>query len=199
MISDRKIIKLYQQAVENGHPDPDRAILGRSELTKRKADFALEGKVGLFGISERKASGLGYEGLDDVDTSFDAMMLMDSNHFQETDDVNEMFFRTASIPNGTAKKDKYLKRLDEATEEAKKRFVWEGGMPVSAVTNNDEETIEHIETTGDEQAIKEVVKEKTASFKNDSIVRATSGLGVDSEDELHRYMGLLKETISKLA
>ena len=60
MPSSTKIVELYNRAVESGHPDPERGIIGRAALTDFNSSFNTDGKVGLFGLSKTKSSAIGW-------------------------------------------------------------------------------------------------------------------------------------------
>lgn len=198
MINGDKIIRLYNAAIERGHPDPESGVLGRAFLTGRKADYNKNGKVGLFGVSENKAKTLGFDALENVDTNFEAMMTLDLQSFEQDSDVRSMLTKTAGVTGGVNARQAYLKKLDAATKSAKDSIIWEDGKASSF--KEDEVPVEQkiVDDNQPIEDIKEDIKQAVAENQSASINTTLSGVRVDPKKEIDKYVQLLREAVDAL-
>lgn len=195
MISEQKIMSLYSQAVDQGHPDPKRAVFGRLAMTDAQLDYDKDGQIGLFGVAKRKASKIGLSTLDNVDDSFNAMMYWDTRHINESADVNEGLARTV----GRKDVDGYRKELDKALEKySEDKLIHEGGEVVG-IRQPEENLADPLDGAEGIEEVKETAKRVVAENAAESQRQTMMGLIPDANAEYMRLESLLKATIKEFA
>lgn len=197
MISDRKLIEFYNKALEIGHPDPEKAVFGRAEMSNRKSDFRKGGRVGLFGVSSKNAGELGWEDLDNPDQNFNAAMDLDIANF-DLENIADMYAKTAGITGGESKRISYNIELDESFERINSKIQYEDGIPVSISREDGEEDSSEESGILNSETKDDLVDEtKRVSAGMQSHLLSVVGDPISVELDLERALQLLKEYINK--
>ena len=194
MITENKLISLYNQAKESGHPDPEGAVFGRYAMTDGKEDYDKDGRAGLFGVSKSKMQEIGLAKSTISDDQFNAMMYWDGRHLNDTPDINEAMARTAGVKDSAL----YRRELDAAYESfSKDNMIWEGGELIGLKNTSEIETDETFEDSASVEQVKEDSKRLVADNMAASNELVMLGVPLDPSGEFSRLEGQLKAVIKK--
>lgn len=197
MISEDKILRYYEEAVNEQHPDPDRAVFGRLGITEGDESYDKDGAIGVFGVSEALAKTIGMDIVGNTDASFKAMMHFDLQLISESTDVGIGMAKTA----GAKDTEKYIKQMDASVADYQEKVEWEAGRPVRFKTDVSTPNTSSENPLGDADGVSEVMsksKEITASYAKESEKNASMGVEVDAKQEYDRLVDLLKGAIGKM-
>lgn len=196
MISDSKLISYYDRATEEfGHPDPDKGIFGRAQLAGRNPEYEKGDRVGLFGVSKKRAEAAGWTDLKNPEQNFRAAMDLDVSSYN-TGELAEMYISTAGVTGGEQKKLNFITQLDSAYQEISSEINYEGGRPVSiSGQKEDTQSEEMIDDSSGKEGMNESVKRGSALLQNQTI-RSTLDSGQLDRD-VDSALSLLKEYIDK--
>lgn len=197
MISNSKLIDFYNRAVsEHSHPDPEKAIFGRAQLSGLSASFEKGGRIGLFSISKKKAEALGWDDLNNPEQNFRAAMHLDSEGYTDGE-FDDMYIASSGISGGQKKKDQFIIELDTAFSEIQDRISWEGGQPISlsSEVDTDSEIENRLDGASTQEQLMEATKRESAQMQRTVVDNALSSENIDRDIE--EAMNLLKEYISR--
>jgi len=198
MISTPKLIDYYNRAVSDfSHPDPEKAIFGRAQLSGRNAKFDRGGMVGLFGISAKRAAELGWEDLKNPEQNFRAAMDLDISSYN-SGDLAEMYIQSAGITGGEKKKSNFIVELDKSFGEIRDKIEYEDGQPVSIRDSEPETGTPTTEILGGldgKEEITQETKRQSAAMQNQIVASSLAGDSLD--DEVNSALNLLREYVDK--
>lgn len=195
MISNSKLIDYYNRAVsEYNHPEPDKAVFGRAQLSDRNSEHSKGGRIGLFSISEKRAKEAGWEDLKNPEQNFRAAMDLDTNSF-DAGDLAEMYISTAGITGGQKKKDSFTMELDEDFGLISSKISYEAGVPVGINDSDPEVQTDLLEGADTSEEISEETKRQSAQMQKSVVQSSVENSSLDRDVE--NAVALLKEYINK--